>query len=236
MANSPIRLESAGRSEVHGVAGEGKIVIPKDAGDGILVNTTTPSYGWRDIIGRVAPKASGAGSPTRTLYSTNLYQWAFIANDVVDMEFHSPHDLVIGAYQGTSAGQIDNIYFHVHWSHNGTAISGTLGFDVYHTFCAGHNVANFPSAKTQTISYDTVDVATTPQYRHRIEEVAITGATATSAVFDRSDIVVDGLWIIQLKLTSLPTVTAGSIFVHTCDLHYQSTNIGTAGKAPDFYA
>jgi hypothetical protein len=50
---------------------------------------------------------------------------------------------------------------------------------------------------------------------------------------DRDDIEVDGLVIATLKLTTLPTLGGGGkLFVHTCDLHYQSTNIGTLRKSP----
>ena len=81
-------------------------------------------YGWHDILGPVVPKASGAGSPTRTAYAGgNVYDWAFAVNNVSDFTYHIPHDFVPYADDPTS-----QIHLHVHWSHNGTNISGTVEF------------------------------------------------------------------------------------------------------------
>ena len=41
----------------------------------------------------------------------------------------------------------------------------------------------------------------------------------------------------ELKPTTLPTFGgSGKLFIHTCDIHYQSTNIATKNKAPNFYS
>ncbi len=203
------------------------LVLNQASGVGIKVNNGTPVFGWRDIIGQITPKATGAGSPTRTVYAgANLAEYAFVANDVVDMEFHIPHDYAPGT----------DLYFHVHWSHNGTNISGNAVFTMYWSFAKGHNQANFPAEKTQTITYATTNIATTPQYRHRVDEVQMSTSGGSAALLDSDAIEVDGLVLVQLKLTTLPTITGGSLFVHTCDIHYQSTNVATAGKAPNFYA
>lgn len=109
---------------------EGGIVLPKTSGVGIKVDPDNETYGWRDIIGNVEPKATGAGSPTRAVYiGGSTGQYAFIANDVCDFQFHIPHDYVPGT----------DVYFHVHWSHNGTAISGSAVFDIFYTYAKGHN-------------------------------------------------------------------------------------------------
>lgn len=206
---------------------EGSITIPKVAGAGIALDWDSPTYGWRDIIGRVQPKTSGAGTPTRATYiGGQVGQYAFIANDLYDMEFHLPHDYAIGT----------DIYFHVHWSHNGTSISGTAAFEVYYSYAKGHNQAAFSAEKTLSLSYPTVDIATTPRYQHRIEEVIMSGPSATATLMDRDDIEVDALILATVKLTSLPTIGGGGkLFIHTCDVHYQTTNIGTKQKSPDFY-
>jgi len=183
--------------------------------------------GWRDIIGKVIPKSTGAGSPTRAAYiGGQIGQYAFIANDVYDMEFHIPHDYVIGT----------DIYFHIHWSHNGTSISGNAVFDIYHTYTKGHNQSVFPAEKNLTITYNTTDITTTPRYRHRVDEVIMSGESATATLMDRDDIEPDGLVLATVKLTTLPTIGGGGkLFIHTCDIHYQSDNLGTKNKAPIFY-
>ena len=204
-----------------------QVILPKSSGFGIQVDHEFPTFGWRDIIGNVAPKASGAGSPARAVYSGGTVgQFAFAANDVCDFEFHIPHDYVAGT----------DLYWHVHWSHNGTSISGDAVFTVYYTYAKGHDQAAFPAEKTLTITHATTDIATTPQYQHRIDEVVMTAASATASLTDRDDIEPDGLVLATLKLTTLPTIGGGGkLFVHTCDLHYQSTNLGTKQKAPGFW-
>lgn len=202
------------------------ITLPKTSATGIKVDTAVPTWGWRDITATVQPKATGAGSPTRTVYAgANLAQYAFAANDLCEFEFHLPHDYVPGT----------DLYFHVHWSHNGTAITGNATFTVYLTYAKGHNQASFPAEKTVTITRATVNISTTPRYRHLIDEVVFTGATDTATTFANSTIEIDGLVLATVKLTSLPTITGGHLFVHTCDLHYQSNNMATKQKAPDFY-
>jgi hypothetical protein len=64
----------------------------------------------------------------------------------------------------------------------------------------------------------------------------MTDETASATLTDRDEIEVDGLILCTVKLTSLPTIGGGGkLFIHTCDIHYQSTNMATKGKAPEFY-
>jgi hypothetical protein len=215
---------TAAYSLVLGLSSSGTITLPSSTTAGIQVDLASPAYTWRDIIGNVEPKATGAGSPTRSSYAGgNLGAYSFIANDVCDFVFHIPHDYVIGT----------DVYFHVHWSHTGTTTSGNAVFDIYHDYAKGHNQANFPAEKNVTITYDTVDITTTPRYRHRVDEVIISGASATASLMDRDDIEPDGLLRVTLKLTTLPTLGGGGkLFIDTCDIHYQSSNIGTRISTP----
>jgi hypothetical protein len=201
------------------------LVLPKTTNKGIQVDTTTPTFPWRDIIGDVTPKTTGAGTPVSGAYQGNIYAMKFIANDVVDCIFHIPHDYVPGT----------DIHLHVHWSHNGTAITGNAVFTHYSTYAKGHNQANFPAEVTSTITYNTTNIATTPQYRHRIDEIALSTAGGSAALLNTTNLEPDGIILVRLKLTTLPTITAGDLFIHTIDIHYQSTNIGTKAKAPSFY-
>jgi len=207
---------------------DGALVMGAAAGIGIKVDVVDPVYGWHDIIGKVLPKASGAGSPKREIYNGGQGgQYAFAAGDLYDIEFHIPHDYVMGT----------DIYIHTHWSHNGTAISGNVVFDFYHEYAKGHNQESFPAEKTITKTYATVNIATTPQYRHRVDEVIMSGPAATATLMDRALIEPDGLILMTCKLATLPAITGGGakLFIHTVDVHYQSTGISTRGRSPPFF-
>jgi hypothetical protein len=203
------------------------LILDKTAGEGIKVDLNAPTFPWHDIIGPVTPKATGVGSPARTQYAGgNVYDWKFILNDVCDFNFHIPHDYVPGSA----------LYIHVHWSHNGTAISGNAQFTFYHQYAKGHDQANFSSEKNVVVTYNTTNIAATPQYRHRIDEAQLSTSGGSASLLDSDTIEPDGLIMGALKLTSLPTITGGSLFVHTVDVHYQSTNVGTKQKSPNFYS
>lgn len=201
------------------------IVLPKTIGVGIKVDEAAPTFPWHDIIGDVRPKTSGAGTPSYVAVQGNEFGYSFVANDIVDFVYHIPHDYFPGS----------DLFFHVHWQHNGTAISGNLVLEAYWTYAKGHNQANFPATKTGTVTYDTVNISTTPQYRHRIDEIQMSTAGGSATLLNTTDLEVDGLVKVRLKLITLPTITAGNLFIDTSDVHYQSTNVGTKGKAPSFY-
>lgn len=203
------------------------IIVPKTAGEGFQVDGPgTPTYPWKDKEGFAIFNTGGANAPAITAYrGGNCRALAFVANDRLDYQFHMPHDWAPGT----------DLYAHVHWSHNGTAITGNASFQLDYTYAKGHNQADFVAEKTQTITYATTNIGTTPQWRHRIDEVQLSDATGSLNYLNRANLEVDGLILLALKLTALPTITGGSLFVHMVDLHYQSTGVGTKQKAPAFY-
>jgi hypothetical protein len=206
------------------------IVRPKTKGWGTKVDLVTPTYPWRDLEGHIEPRASAPNAATLEIYRGNIREWAFLVNDVADNRFHIPHDYVPGS----------DLFFHVHWSHIGTAISGSIVFTVEHTYAKGHQQAIFTAPKTLSMSVPTPDIATVPQYRHNITELQLSAASPTINQIDSDDIEVDGLILINMAVSTVPTITGslGTInrpFIHAIDLHYQSTEIGTKGKAPDFW-
>ena len=206
------------------------VVRPKTKGWGTKVDTASPTYPWRDLEGRIEPRASAPNAATLEIHRGNIREWAFAVGDVSDNRFHIPHDYVPGS----------DLYIHVHWSHIGTAISGSIVFTFYHTYAKGHQQAAFPAEKTLTVSLSTPDIATIPQYRHMITEVKLSGTTPLASEMDSDDVEVDGLILVNMAVTTVPTITGslGNInrpFIHAIDLHYQSTEIGTKGKAPDFW-
>lgn len=212
-----------------GLVSTDNLVLPKATGKGIQVDPSTPTFGWRDIIGHSNIRSTGAGRPILKQYcGGQIYQTAYSQGDSLDFEYHIPHDYVAGT----------DIYVHIHWSHNGTNISGNAVFDFYTSYSKGHNQANFspPGEKNISITYNTVDIASTPKYRHRIDEVVISSNGGSGTLIDNSLIEPDGVLLINTKLTTIPSITSGDLFVHFVDIHYQSTNIGTKNKAPNFYS
>ena len=202
------------------------LVLPKTSGQGIQVEGAAPTFGWCDIIGMATFNTAGANSPAIAAFrGGNCRALQFIANDRMDFVFHLPHDYAPGT----------DMHAHVHWLHNGTAITGNAAFRMDYTYAKGHNQAIFPAEKTQTVTYATTNIATTPQYQHRIDEIVISSAGGSATLLDSAQFEPDGLVMLALSLTTLPTITAGGLFNLTADLHYQSTGIGTKAKAPNFY-
>lgn len=210
--------------------GVGGLQIPKTSGLGIKVDSTgTPTFPWRDLIGDITPKTSGTGAPTLAAFrGGNVRAFFYSAGDDGDCVFHIPHDYVPGT----------DLFLHLHWAHNGTAISGSLVVDYYITYAKGHNQANFSAEVNRTLTVSTPDIATVPQYRHRVDETQISAASPAASQIDSDNIEVDGLILVRFETTTIPTITGGTTnepAYFTIDIHYQSTNMGTKAKAPDFY-
>lgn len=204
---------------------QGRILV-SDGANGAAWDTAV----WKDLIGDVTPKTSGVGAPTLAAFrGGNVRAFFYSAGDDGDCQFHIPHDYKPGS----------DLYLHVHWAHNGTAISGNLVINFYVTYAKGHNQANFPAEINPSITYNTTNIATTPQYRHRIEEIQLSAASPSATQLDSDDIEVDGVISIHYDVTTIPTITGGStnepaiLFV---DLHYQANYFGTKNKVPNFYA
>ena len=212
-----------------GITNSGILVLPKESGRGIKIDTTTPDYGWRDLVGQVVPRASGGPAPALSPFrGTNLLSYAFAAADVIDnISFHLPHDYAPGT----------DLYLHIHWGHNGTAISGNLVINWYVQYAKGHQQALFNSELniTQTIP---VNITTYPRWQHNISEFQLTNVGGDATHLDRNLIEVDGLLLVSLVTTTIPTITGGVVnnpYFFTVDIHYQSTGIPTKNKAPNFY-
>jgi hypothetical protein len=213
---------------------DGSIALPKTSGVGIKIKADmgTPTYGWKDLVGFMLPDIAGAGAPTLSFWTngatSGVRRFAFTTSDMIDCEFHVPHDYAPNT----------NIFIHYHWGHNGTAISGDQVVTYTAVYAKGHNQANFTAPVTLTSTYATTNIATTPQYRHRIEEIQLSAAGGAGGLLVTENIEVDGVIGVNFKMTTIPTITGGTPnrpFVLFVDLHYQSTQMSTKNKAPNFY-
>lgn len=179
---------------------------------------------WRSVGGAVDSPALDE------LFVGATFQVPFFqANDIASFAFHMPHDWVKGS----------DLYLHVHWTHNGTAISGSLVNSFEVSYSKGHNQENFPAPFTVVQTIPAPNIATVPRYRHRIDEFQLSSATPTGTQLDSNALEVDGLILCSIKPTTIPTITGGTpnqpaiLFV---DIHYLSNSLGTVNKAPNFYA
>lgn len=205
------------------------------SGTGIKVDLTTPTFGYRDLLGPIDIKSIGATDPVWAVYRGVIYAYTFdTATAEAFLTFHVPHDYVPGS----------DMFIHMHWSQNVVDTGGTAGapgnvewnFDI--TYADGHGTPGgaadpFAAPKTVTV----VQQGSTTQYGHMIAEVQFTSNGGSATTIDRNTIVVDGLILVRvyrIKGNAADTLNQAP-FGHTCDIHYQSNNLATKNKSPNFY-
>lgn len=212
----------------------GNVALPKTSGNGIKIDNATPTFGWRDLLGDQFAKNTGGTKPALTTYNGAIDAWQFSNGDEAFLSFHIPHDYVAST----------DIFLHIHWSQNNAgATGGTIDFKYFAIYAKGHNQAS-GSAFTSTpitATFSSINIndggAGLTQYQQHLTEVVISAASATSALFDRDDFEPDGVIELTLEMDANNlTGTPSDPFIHYVDIHYQSTNIGTKDKVPDFYA
>ena len=196
------------------------IVSSKGQDGGIKVDLTAPEYPWFDMEGPVQVRSIGANSPSYTLYQGGIREFQFDVNDEVEHTFHVPHDYAMGT----------DLHIHVHWSHNsGASPTGLVTWFFEVSYAKGHDQAPFSTP----ISFGVAQSANPVQYQHMIAEAQLSSLTPTATQLDSSIIEPDGL--IQVRTYLLSNEMPVDPFAHFVDIHYQSTNIGTVNKAPNFW-
>jgi len=195
------------------------LTLDKTSGVGIKVDPATPTFGWRDIISSIEVRGSGANDPTFAVYTgTSLRAYSFSASSMKEVffTFHMPHDYVPGT----------DIYFHAHWS-NAAAVpnTGNVVWGFEYTFAKGFGQQAFPATTTVTVTA----ACPATRYMHNISE--------TTAV-TIAGLEVDGMLLIRgyRDATNAADTCTDAVFLHTMDIHYQSSNMATKNKAPNFYA
>jgi len=193
-------------------------------------NTTYGNLVWKDLVAYPIARIGGGGGLATAAFRGGNYQAIHMgAGDSTDFVFHLPHDYAMGT----------DIYLHVHWAHNGTAISGNMDWVFSATQAKGHAQAIFPAEITGTISIDTVGIGTTPRYSHRIDEIQFSTSGGSASMLNTDDLEVDGLILVHVEADVIPTITGGSPnepFIFSVDIHYQADKEGTLNKAPNFFA
>lgn len=202
---------------------QGYLVLDNSPTTGVLVDPANPSYGWRDIIGYPAYRSSGAEQPPFNVFKDNqrLYQFDTLARKNWYV-YHIPHDYVPGT----------DVYLHVHWAHNSaTVASGSVTWQARAMYAKGHNQEPFGTEVTNTFG----EAASTTQYQHMVTEGQLSTSGGSGTQLDTDLIEADGLVIVELSVSS-NTINDGSWpFVVTADVHYQSSNMATKNKVPNFF-
>lgn len=199
------------------------VMIPKAANVGIKIDEAAPDWGWHDIIGNIHYDESAVATlPDYTLYNGNIKDRQFDVGDEGFIKLHIPHDYAIGT----------DLFIHLHWSHNALGVtSGAPTFIVEGTYAKGHNQAAFGTPTSVSISEN----ASTTQYQHMITEEQLSNNGGTGGLIDTNLIEPDGLLLLRIIL-STNTISGGvKPFVHFCDVHYQSTDVPTKQRTPNFY-
>lgn len=183
---------------------------------------------WKDLIGDINPKSLGVGAPTLDTLTGNIRNWRYSVGDDGENIYHVPHDYAPGT----------DMFFHLHWTHNGTNISGSLVVEISMTYAKGHQQAAFHAQKTLILSDGPLTITNTPTLWHRITEVKMSTPGGSASKIDTNLIEVDGIIQMHYDVTTIPTITGGSgePFMLTFDIHYEADRLGTRRRAPDFYS
>ncbi len=206
---------------------DGELVFDKSNTVGIKVNTASATFPWRDLLGDVFARNTGASKPAFTTYRDTLLDYQFGAGDEEYFKFHVPHDYLAES----------DIHVHYHWSHTGAFVTGgTLTFEYEASYAKSHNGGAFPASVSGTVT----GTPSTTQYQHILSEGQLSAASPSGSQIDSDNLEPDGVIILRAGLQANDlTVSEGAVpdpFIHYVDIHYQSTGIGTKEKAPDFYA
>lgn len=175
----------------------------------------TDDLGWRDITGEVLTRGVGATDPAWTqIGSGPFYAYAFALNDVCWMAYHIPHDIVPNTA----------IHFHTHWLTDGTN-ANPVKWEYSYTYAKGFNQGAFDTTGTVITSEE---AAAGIAYQHMVTETAAVIIDGLSEP--------DGIVYVRIRrLTNGATDNTDNVYMLTSDVHYQSTNLATFGKAPNFY-
>ena len=195
------------------------LVLPNESGTGIKFDPDAPVFGWRDLTADIQVRGTGANDPAFNVYTgTTLraYQFSATTMNEVFMVFHVPHDWLPGS----------SIFFHAHWSNAAaTPNTGNVKWSFDYSFAKGFGQEAFPAIQTATVTAAGPAV----RYRHNVSET-----TAVSIPLME----VDGLILVRAyrDAAHASDTCTDAVFLHTVDIHYQSTNVATKNKAPNFYS
>ena len=202
--------------------------LPKvKGGGGIKVGDDgSATYPWQDLVPPIQVYGE-VGDATRATLVGGLKALQFAESDSAYLDFFVPHD---------HANNTD-IYINVHWSHNGTLVTGgSVTWAAEFTYSKAHNQGAFPASSTISV----VSPASTISLQHMTAEVLGSSPGGSATTVPTEDLEPGVISIARIYLDSNDmTVSGGGVpdpFLHGVTLHYQSATVGTKNKSPDFWA
>jgi hypothetical protein len=181
---------------------------------GIKVDTASPTFPFRDILGVIDIQTTGPNNPAYAVVTgTSFYDFQFDIGEKCQINYHLPHDYVVGT----------DIFFHAHWIADGTDVN-TVKWQFDYAYADGHGGGVFPLATPSTATAE--EAAAGVAFTHMITE------TSAQTITMLPDGVIQ---CIVTRITNGGTDNTDNIYLKEADVHYQSTNIGTKQKSPPFY-
>lgn len=227
-AMAPDLAVDANVVHIDGDSMTGSLSLPNTKGEGLLIDN---GYSWWDIVGAINPKTLGATAAAFKPFRGQVNSWAHYAGSYGDIIFHLPHDYAPGT----------NLFFHVHWGHNGTSIEGNFIIKCWASYASRTYPATPFSAPIETaIAVSSANINDYPQYVHSVIEIQLSTVGGAINMLNTTDIETDGLILVRYEIDTIPSIGGSTIdnvpYIQTFDVHYQSTSIGTKNKDPNFWA
>ena len=208
------------------------LVLGAASSNGIKVDTTTPTYPYRDLPAGASVKTGGNNDPIFAVFRDGLRAYQFANNSTNELysKVHVPADYVMGT----------DITIQIEWAQNtvdtgGPAgVPGTVKWQLEFNYAKSFGQAAFPAAVTGSSTQQ----ASSTQYMLLMCNIAITAATPSGSQVD-SDLLEPGGHF-MLRLFRDPADAADTLnqapFLLELNIHYQSTGVGTKYGEPPFYA
>lgn len=195
------------------------IVMESDGTKGIQIGDEAAyDHGWRDITAPIELRGTGANDPvfTRNLGGGPFAAYNFAVGDEAWFYFHIPHDIVVPPGGAT-------VHIHVHWKHDTTDVTNTVKWEWTYSHAKGFG----QEAMNMTGTTVYAEQASAGQWYPMVTESA--GLTISNLTEP------DGILEVYMRRVTNGGTDLTNVYVTTCDVHYQSHNLATKNKAPNFY-
>lgn len=185
-------------------------------------------FGWHDLHGSMDTDPDDPNRAVWAVWNSGIRALQFTSpNAEAFCRFHIPHDYKMGS----------DLFIHVHWDHHSTTVTGgsvTWAFE--YSYAKGFDQAAF-SATSKTVTV--LQNASLTPHQHMTAETLLSNQGGSLSLLDTNIIEPDGIVLARIYLDS-NDITESVLsdphpFVHFVDIHYQSTNVATKNKNPDFW-